>query len=74
MQEQNENTVRWVVLGFGILFFALELFKQLFHNVFEGWEGYDWHIFPFQYVQLQYTLHCYHSFYLKRLELSFIPI
>lgn len=48
VQEQNENTVRWVVLGFGILFFTLELFKQLFHNVFEGRDGYDWHIFPFQ--------------------------
>lgn len=48
VKEQNENTVRWVVLGFGILFFVLELFKQLFYNVFDGWDGYYWHIFPFQ--------------------------
>lgn len=48
VKDHSEKKVKWIVFGFGVLFFVLELFKQLFHNVFDGWDGYVWHIFPFQ--------------------------
>ena len=47
-KNHSDERVRLVVFGFGILFLCLELFKQLFHNVFDGGDGYEWNIFPFQ--------------------------
>lgn len=44
----DEKSIDKVVFNFGLLYFFLELYKQLFFNVFSGRTGYDWSIFPFQ--------------------------
>ncbi len=43
------SRVKKVVFGFGVFFFCLELYKQLFFHVFEKRDGYKWSIFPFQF-------------------------
>ncbi len=44
----DDKTINKNVFSFGICFLVLELYKQLFYNVFSGRSGYDWSIFPFQ--------------------------
>lgn len=44
----DDKSIDKNVFYFGICFFILELYKQLFYNVFSGRTGYDWSIFPFQ--------------------------
>lgn len=44
----DEKSIDKVVFYFGLSFFFLELYKQLFFNVFSERTGYDWGIFPFQ--------------------------
>ncbi|MCM1260860.1 MAG: YwaF family protein [Prevotella sp.] len=43
------NTTKKVIFAFGIFFFCLELYKQLFFHVFEKRDGYKWSLFPFQF-------------------------
>lgn len=47
-KNHNEQQVKKTVFIFGIFFFCLELYKQLFYNVFEDVSSYQWNIFPFQ--------------------------
>ena len=44
----DDKSIDKNVFVFGVCFFVLELYKQLFYNVFSGRNGYDWGIFPFQ--------------------------
>lgn len=46
------RTIKKVVFAFGIFFFCLELYKQLFFHVFEKRDGYKWSIFPFQFCSM----------------------
>lgn len=43
------KTIKKVVFAFGLFFFCLELYKQLFFHVFEKRDGYKWSMFPFQF-------------------------
>lgn len=45
----NLKVIKQVVFAFGIFFFCLEVYKQLFFHVFEKRDGYKWSIFPFQF-------------------------
>lgn len=42
----NELQIKITVLAFGIVFFIMETFKQIYYNI--NRDGYDWGIFPFQ--------------------------
>ncbi|MDD7314820.1 MAG: YwaF family protein [Bacilli bacterium] len=46
-RKKSFNIDRTVFI-FGLIFFVLELYKQLFYNVFSERNGYHWNIFPFQ--------------------------
>lgn len=48
-KHSSTNAIKKVVFAFGIFFFCLELYKQLFFHVFEKRDGYKWSIFPFQF-------------------------
>ncbi|MGM9899715.1 MAG: hypothetical protein ACI32E_03940 [Bacilli bacterium] len=44
----NQNSIKWTVFIFGLIFTGLELYKQIFLNVIKKRDGYDWGAFPFQ--------------------------
>lgn len=44
----DQKSIDMIVFKFGIVFLVLEIYKQLFYNVFNDRTGYDWGIFPFQ--------------------------
>ena len=48
-KNHNEKQVKMTVFYFGLFFFFLELYKQLFINVFEDRSSYNWSTFPFQF-------------------------
>lgn len=47
--KEDEKHVRRVVFIFGLFFAGLEVYKQLFYNVFNDVDSYQWWIFPFQF-------------------------
>ncbi len=47
-KKQNQKQISLTVFFFGLFFLFLEIYKQLFVNVFEGADSYRWYVFPFQ--------------------------
>ncbi len=51
-RKSRDKTFRIVMFSVGTLLLISEVYKQLYYVYAKGAEGYDWHIFPFQFCSI----------------------